>query len=38
MKGYSSAPLFEQAKAELASRNPQQQAQYDALYGPRNQG
>jgi hypothetical protein len=35
IKGYSSAPLFEQARDELAQRNPEQQAQYDALFGPK---
>lgn len=33
MMGYSSFPLFEQAQMELAARNPQQQAAYDALFG-----
>jgi len=33
MMGYSSFPMFEQARSELAKRNPEQQAQYDALFG-----
>ena len=31
--GYSAFPIFEQAQQELAARNPQQQAAYDALFG-----
>ena len=31
--GYSAFPIFEQAQQELAQRNPEQQARYDALFG-----
>ena len=33
VKGYSAFPIFEQAQQELAQRNPEQQARYDALFG-----
>jgi len=33
VQGYSSFPIFEQAQQELAARNPEQQAKYDALFG-----
>jgi|TARA_R110000803_G_scaffold103226_2_gene171321 hypothetical protein len=33
VQGYSAFPIFEQAQQELAARNPEQQAQYDALFG-----
>lgn len=37
MMGYSAFPMFEQAQQELAARNPEQQAAYDALFGGRSQ-
>ena len=33
MTGYSSSPLFDQAVAEWQTRNPEQAAQYNALFG-----
>ena len=33
VQGYSAFPIFEQAQQELAARNPEQQAKYDALFG-----
>ena len=33
IRGYSAFPLFEQAQQELAARDPEMQAQYDALFG-----
>ncbi|MDB4344649.1 hypothetical protein OAA39_00345 [bacterium] len=33
IRGYSAFPLFEQAQQELAARDPETQAQYDALFG-----
>jgi len=36
MMGYSAFPLFEQAQQELASKNPEQQAIYDSLFGNPN--
>lgn len=33
IQGYSAFPLFEQAQQELAARDPEKQAQYDALFG-----
>ena len=33
IQGYSAFPLFEQAQRELAERDPETQAQYDALFG-----
>ena len=33
VQGYSAFPIFEQAQQELAARDPEQQAKYDALFG-----
>ena len=33
IQGYSAFPLFEQARQELALRDPEMQAQYDDLFG-----
>ncbi len=33
MMGYSAFPMFEAAQKELATRNPEQQAIYDSLFG-----
>jgi len=38
VRGYSSAPLFEQAVREFEMRNPQQAAQYNQFFVPRGQG
>ena len=32
ISGYSSFPIFEQAKADFAQRNPEQQKKYDRLF------
>jgi len=38
IRGYSAMPLYEQAKGELARRDPNQQEIYNSLFGDRSVG